>query len=323
PISQTEGIIEGIIDHYYGDNSLVSDIIYNHVWVTRSQFEPTIAQMDFTTGYAHLLYNGPTPTYYDALGGWPEMNPVLLFFHEVLTDWYNNNPFSLPSEYKENNSPMSATGLSQLATIFRFVNRFYPAVAGHPFNGYDRLDQVLADWIGNHIDYVSGVDPIIILAEFLGSLLTFEVREEIFRGLVYPDALASTNSGLADDARSLVSLMLADISEADLLVNKNLDKINVAEYNKLKNSILFTNPTSILNSYWNEYKNLGTQIYNEVGPGGKWYSDWSPYHANSMAWGVYSSLNNLLPAIYTSNQNVAVYDAYFEVNGNRIIGPQQ
>jgi hypothetical protein len=136
PNAQTEGIIEGIMDHYYGDNNLIADIIYNHVWVRRSQFEPTITQMDFTTGYPHLLYYGPTPTWYDAQGGWPEMNPVLIFFHEVLNDWYFNNPFNLPSAYKENNYPLSATGLSQLATVFRFVNRFYPAIAGHPFNGY-------------------------------------------------------------------------------------------------------------------------------------------------------------------------------------------
>jgi hypothetical protein len=96
----------------------------------------------------------------------------------------------------------------------------------------------------------------------------------IFRGLAYPDALAETNASLADDARSLVSLMLADIAEADRLVNSNPDLVNLAEYNKLKSSVLFTNPTSVLDSYWNEYKNLGTRIYKEIGPTGKWYSDW-------------------------------------------------
>jgi hypothetical protein len=278
PNAQTEGIIEGVIDHYYGDNNLIADIIFNHVWVRRSQYEPTITQIDLTTGYSHLLYNGPIPTYYDAQGGWPEMNPVLLFFDEVLNDWYNNNPFSLPTvgddAYKKTNSPMSATGLSQLATVFRFVNRFYPAVAGHPFNGYDRLDQVLADWIGNHLDYTTGVDIAIIFAQVMTAFDVFDIRELIFRGLAYPDALAETNASLADDARSLVSLMLADIAEADRLVNSNPDLVNLAEYNKLKSSVLFTNPTSVLDSYWNEYKNLGTRIYKEIGPTGKWYSDW-------------------------------------------------
>ncbi|OGU51918.1 MAG: hypothetical protein A2080_01875 [Ignavibacteria bacterium GWC2_36_12] len=327
PNAQTEGIIEGIIDHYYGDNNLIADIIYNHVWVNRSQYEPTIAQMDFTTGYAHLLYNGPTPTYYDAQGGWPEMNPVLLFFNAVLNDWYYNNPFGLPATgedaYRKNNPPMSATGLNQLATVFRFVNRFYPAVAGHPFNGYDRLDQVLADWIANHLDYTPGYDILIVFGQVITMFDVFDIRSLIFEGIAYPDALAETNASLAKDARSLVSIMLADMNEADLLANSKPDLININEYNRLKNNILFTNPTSILNAYWNEYKNLGTVVYNEVGPGGKWYSDWSPWHSHSMAWGVLTSLNNLIPDIYTTNANVAVYDAYFEVNGNRITGPQQ
>ncbi len=331
PNSQTEGIIEGILDYYYGDNNLIADIIYNHVWVTRSQYEPTIAEMDFTTGYAHLWYDGPTPTYYDALGGWPEMNPVLLFFHEVLNNWYNNNPFSLPTgEYREDNSPISANGLTQLATVFRFVNRFYPAIAGHPFNGYDRLDQVLANWVGTHIDLEDGFELLEVLAEFTYNLSGHSFRKAFFEGFVYPKALASTSEGLTKDARSLVSIMLADMQEADMLVNSQPDKINIVEYNKLKNSILFTNPTSVLNAYWNEYKNLGTKIYDEVGPltpppnpqPGKWYYDWSPYHAHSMAWGALSSLNILISDIYTTNPNVAVYDAYFEVNGNRITGPQ-
>ncbi|MCF8242651.1 MAG: zinc dependent phospholipase C family protein [Melioribacteraceae bacterium] len=327
PNAQTEGIIEGIIDHHYGDNNLIADIIYNHVWVSRSQLEPTIAEMDFTTGYAHLLYNGPTPTYYDAQSGWPEMNPVLLFFYNVLNDWYYNNPFSLPitgeNAYKKTNSPMSATGLSQLATVFRFVNRFYPAVAGHSFNGYDRLDQVLADWVANHLDYVPGVDVALILGEFLQLVNeVFDVRRHIFEQLAYPDALAKTNADLAGDARTLVSLMLSDMSEADLLVNSSPDLVNINEYNKLKSSILFTNPASVLNSYWNEYKNLGTTVYNEIGPGGKWYSDWSPWHSQSMAWGALSSLNNQIPDIYTTNPNIAVYDAWFEVNERRITGPE-
>ncbi len=326
PNAQTEGILEGIIDHYYGDNNLIADIIYNHVWVNRSQYEPTITEMDITTGYPHLLYNGPTTTYYDAQGGWPEMNPVLLFFNDVLNDWYYNNPFSLPTvgedAYRKNNQPMSATGLNQLATVFRFVNRFYPAVAGHPFNGYDRLDQVLADWIGNHLEYTPGMDILLIFSEFLESIIRFDFRRHLFEQIAYPDALAKTNAGLAEDARSLVSLMLADIAEADRLVNAKPELVNLTEYNKLKNSILFTNPTSVLNAYWNEYKALGTKVYQEIGPGGKWYSDWSPWHSHSMAWGALSSLNNLTPDIYATNPNVAVYDAYFEVNGNRITKPQ-
>jgi hypothetical protein len=221
---------------------------------------------------------------------------------------------------------MSATGLNQLATVFRFVNRFYPAVAGHSFNGYDRLDQVLADWIANHLDYTPGVDILIIFGQVVTMFDVFDIRSLIFEGIAYPDALAETNASLADDARSLVSLMLADINEADQLVSSKPDLVNINEYNKLKNSVLFTNPTSVLNSYWNEYKNLGTMVYNEVGPvegkPSRWYYEWSPWHSHSMAWGALSSLNNLIPDIYATNPNVAVYDAYFEVNQRRITGPE-
>jgi hypothetical protein len=329
PNSQTEGIIEGIIDHYYGDNTLVSDIVFNHIWVRRSQYEPTV--IDAT----QLFYNGPIPTYYTDDNGYPELNPVLLFFYEVLNDWYNNNPFNLPisgeDAYRKSNLPMSATGLSQLTTMFRFVNRFYPAVAGHPFNGKDRFDEVLADWVSNHLNLSGTANAYgIALSTWTGGLLglmgAIEIKVSLFPGLAYPGALEKISPDLVADARTLTTLMLSDIGYASELVAAHSDVVNVAEFNKLKNSILFSNPTSVLDSYWDEYKSLGTTIYNEIGPvdgePSRWYNDWSPYHSQSMAWSALSSLNNLMPDIYTTNPNVAVYDAYFEVDGNRITGPQ-
>lgn len=331
PNGQLEGIIEGIMDYYYGNNALIADQIYNEIWVGRSQLEPTITQMDFTKGYAHLFFNGPTPTYYDAQGGWPEMNPVLLFFHSVLNTWYNTNPFNLPTGpdgyRKPNISPLSATGLYQLATVFRFVNRFYPAVVGQPFNGKNRLDEVLADWVSNHLDLSDatnawGVGLSWFLLNFPGILLAQEINVSALSGLAYPSIVDGLTPQLSQDARSMVALMLCNMSKADELATNYPERINIESYNKLKQSSLFTNPTGLLNSLWIEYKALGTKIYEQVGPGGKWYTDWSPWHKQSMVWGVLSSLNNSLPDIYTSNQNVAVYDAYFQVNSNRITGPQ-
>jgi hypothetical protein len=327
PNSQTEGIIEGIIDHYYGANSQIADVVFNQVWVARSQFEPTITQMDFNTGYAHLLYNGPTPTYYDAQGGWGDMNPVLLFFDAVLNDWYTNNPNNLPPTYKQSNSPMSTTGIRQLATVFRFVNRFYPAVVGHPFNGKDRLDQVLSDWVANHLDLsdeavAAGLITSTATLGVAGLFAALEVRVNYLAGLAYPAILKDFSKDLSSDARTLVALMLSDLTEADNIVSNNSSKINISEYNRLKNSILFTNPTSVLDSYWNEYSNLGTTIYKEVGPDGKWYSDWSPWHSQTMAWSAINSLNNSMPSIYATNPNIGIYDAYFEVGGRRITGPE-
>lgn len=321
PNAQQEGIIEGIIDHYYGDNNLVEQTIYWDVWVHYNQKEPTLAQMNpINWTYDDEMYD---PVRHNNM-----INPVLVFFHEVLNDWYNNNPFELPASgfdsYKETYAPISLNGLYQLSTVFRFVNRFYPAIAGHPYNGYDRLDQVLADYIGNHLDIAAGWDPLLILGDFLQIVSElFDFRRHLFEQIAYPSALATTNEGLAGDARSLTSLMLADMDEADRLVNSEPDLVNIIKYNKLKSSILFTNPHSILDSFWDEYITLGSRIYAEIGPPNKWYTDWSPWHKQSMAWGVLSSLNNSLPDIYTSNQNVAIYDAYFEVNNVRITGPQQ
>ncbi|HRP93601.1 MAG TPA: T9SS type A sorting domain-containing protein, partial [Ignavibacteriaceae bacterium] len=216
----------------------------------------------------------------------------------------------------------------------RFVNRFYPAIAGQAFNGFNRLDEVLGDWISNHLD-LSGAATAWGLTisgatlGILGLFATFEFNVSCLSGLAYPDIRDGFTSELSRDSRSLVGLMLSDMSKADELAINYPDRINIESYNSLKNSILFTNPTGLLNSLWNEYKSLGTKIYNEVGPltpdglqPGKWYYEWSPWHKQSMAWGVLSSLNNSIPDIYTSNQNVAVYDAYFQVNDTRITGPQ-
>jgi len=331
PNAQLEGIIESIMDYYYGNNNLIADQIYNEIWVGRSQLEPTITEMDFTKGYAHLFFNGPTPAYYDAEGGWPNMNPVLIFFHEVLTTWYNTNPFNLPSvgaeSYKKDNAPLSATGFAQLATVFRFVNRFYPAVVGRPFNGKNRLDEVLADWISNHLDLSDeanayGITLSFLLLNFPGVILAEELNLSMLSGLSYPTIIDGITPQLSQDARSMIALMLSDMSKADEIANTYPERINIESYNKLKQSSLFTNPIGLLGSLWTEYKALGTKVYEQVGPGGKWYTDWSPWHKQSMAWGVLSSLNNSIPDIYTSNQNVAVYDALFEVNGRRIISSE-
>lgn len=248
------------------------------------------------------------------------------------------NPFNLPTigeeSYKKDYAPLSATGFKNLAEVFRFVNRFYLAVVGQPFNGFNRLDEVLADWVSNHLDLSDatnawGITLSWLIAGFPGIILAQEINVSMLSGFAYPDIRDGFTTELSRDCRSLIGLMLSDMSKADELASRYPDRINIESYNKLKTSVLFTNPTGLLGSLWTEYKNLGTQIYNEVGPltpdglqPGKWYTDWSPFHKQSMAWGVLSSLNNSIPDIYTSNQNVAVYDAYFEVNTVRIMGPQ-
>jgi len=139
--------------------------------------------------------------------------------------------------------------------------------------------------------------------------------------------LKDASKDLGSDARSFVALMLSNITEANNQAASNTDKIDATEYQKLKNSPLFTNPTGLLSSIVNENKDLGTYIYRWVGPsapasgnpdGRKWYTDWSPWHNQSMRWAALSSLNNLMPSNYISNPNVAVYDAYFTMNGARI-----
>ena len=311
PNAQMEGIIETIVDYHYGNPNQVKTVVMDHVWVHTDQFEPTIAQMDFTTGYPHLFYNGPSPAWYP--GG---SNPVLLFYRAVLNDWITNNPNGLPLDYRKG-SAISDAGLREMATIFRFVNRFYPAIAGH-----QDISQELGQWIGNHIDWPLGVDIIQATLEFFSNWTLWSFRETILQCIAYPKAIDEVRKDIPQEIRTLTSLMLSNMGEADLLAVNSPDKINLTEYAKLKASILFTNPHSILQGAWNEYKNLGTVIYDQVGPSGKWLSAWSPFHENSMRWGAQSSLNNLLTPIYSVNSSIAVYDAYFTINGRRITGPE-
>lgn len=345
PNSQTEGIVEGIIDHLYGNNTAVKNTVFWDVWVTYYQLEPSITQMDFTTGTPHTLY-GPNWEFYMPENNYPETNPVLLFFHETLTDWYNNNPDTLATtgedKYKKTNSPITIDGLVELAEVFRFVNRFYPSIAGHSDFGYERLDQVLSDWISSHLDLsaaatayglgassgifatVGGVFGLPLAAStFFASMLTMEFNVNFLAGIAYPGILDGFSDQMSADARSLVTLMLSDMTEADKVANANPSKINLEEYNKLKNNVLFTDPQSHLDPLWEEYLELGCIIYNEIGPGStpNWYNDWSPWHSQSMSWGALSSLNKLLPSIYESNPNIAVYDAYFLLGGGKISGP--
>jgi len=327
PNSQMEGIIETINDYYYGLNEAVVNTVYWDVWVALDQFEPTIAQMDFTTGYAHLLW-GTTWLDYSNIGN-SGLNPVLQFFFENVQNWYYQNPYNLPTtgeeSYRTTNPPLNITGFRQLATIFRFVNRFYPATVGKPFAGKQRLDQVLADWISNHLDLsaaaeAAGLTLSAASAGFLGLIAAQTVSVDYLAGIAYPYVLGKTTQSFKDDIRSLVALMLSDMNEADKLVQSYPDYINQTEYNKLKSSILFTNPTSLLDSIISESIDLAAVIYDQIGPGGRWYTDWSPWHNQSMRWGALSSLNNLMPSIYKSQPNVAIYDAYFTINGQRVTG---
>jgi hypothetical protein len=328
PNSQMESIIETIIDHHYGSNNLVANTVYWDVWVALDQLEPTIAYMDLTTGYAHLLW-GSTWLDVSNIGG-SGMNPVLQFFYENALAWYNQNPYGLPTQgaesYREPNAPLSLSGLRELASIFRFVNRFYPADVGMPFNGKQRLDQVLADWVANHLDLSDAAQAAeltlgVVTAGFLGLMAGLEFNVDYLAGLAYPHILSQLTPDLAQDAHTLAGLMLSDMSTADAFVQQHADKINLTEYANLKNSSLFTSPTSLLGPLIDENLDLAATIYDQVGPDGKWYTDWSPWHSQSMAWGVYSSLNNRITDIYVSRPDVGVYDAYFEVGGARVKAP--
>jgi len=311
PNAQTEAIIETIVDNLYGNNSLVASTVYRDIWISYNQFEPTVAQVN----PFNLIYNGEM---FDPVKYGTSLNPVIVFFDEVAKKWYNENPFNLPTNntiekdnYRLNNAPLSLTGTYELATLFRFVNRFYPALVGQPFEGKSTLPQVFSDWIYNHLDYKDGWEGFLVLADIIG------LRKPI-TGLAYPGIIEGVKKDIGADVRIFLSLMLSNMTEATNYANEHPEIINISEFNRLKNSILFTNPHSVLDAAWSEYSQLGARIYSEVGPDGKWYSDWSPWHSQSMAWGALSSLNNRLTSLYASNPDVAVYDAYIKV-GTKVI----
>ncbi len=304
PNAQMEGIIETIIDHYYGANESVAQTFRDNIWIVLGPF--------ILEGNTLMVSYDGNP--YSDIG---TKNPIFDFFIKTLNDFLVEYP-----DAKKSQSVISYNGLTQLAQVSRFVNQFYPEIAGD-----GRLDEALARYVCDHLNYSDAANTIgitlaALTAGFLGELLLEEINVEYFSKIAYPYLLPEFTTGLGADARSLVSLMLSDMSTANNLAIQNPDVINIDSFNKLKNSFLFTNPTSLIEPYWNEYKNLGVKIYNEVGPSGKWYSDWSPWNKQSMAWSALSSLNNLLPEIYTSNPNISVYDAYFMVNETRITGPK-
>ncbi|MBC8175343.1 MAG: T9SS type A sorting domain-containing protein [Candidatus Marinimicrobia bacterium] len=318
PAIQVEGVIELLTDHHFTDANRVSDAVFqddsfnpypNYFWVAAGNAPGWGYQLEPCQGI--VIFDGPnTETmFYEGI------NPVLYFWREVMQDWINNNPWDLPTEYTTG-PPISLIGLAQTATIFRFVNRFYPAIAGH-----EPINEVLGEWIGNHIWWPDGVDVGLALAEFLYMFFAFDFRSWLLEGWIYPRATTNVNENIVNEVLSLVSLMISDMAEADRIVTELPNRVNVDEYNKLKSSPLFTNTASVIASYDDYYKDLGTQIYRWIGPGGYWYEDWTPWNEASMRWGVQSSLNHYLPDYYEVNSNIAVFDCYFTLNGERVEGP--
>jgi len=163
PNAQMEGIIESIDDHYYGDNNIVKQTVYNDIWVYTNQYEPSFAQI-FTENFYTVVYDDHVINQSDNV-----YNPILPFFLENVKNFLSANPTI------KKNDPISTEGLYQLMTAFRFVNRFYPEAVG---NG--RIDEALATWISNHIDYNDVVDFEAFLLR-IGSAGVFDIIYGLLR----------------------------------------------------------------------------------------------------------------------------------------------
>ncbi len=305
PNNQMEAIIEAMDEYNYGDYNLVKQTIYNDIYVQLGQAEPAVP----------LVFYDNQP-YSDAdYFGMP--NPILNFYLTCAQNFLAENPDA------RKNDPITIDGLIELAHVFRFANQFYPESCGH-----GKLDNALANWIGNHIEIKEGLSIGVDLV--VGSVLSDIIQQNIPR-IAARFSKPQVDSKMGTDIHTLISIMLSDLPTADNLVANNPEQLDANEYNKLKNSVLFTNPTGLLESIINENMDLGTYIYRWVGPsppapgnpdGRKWYTDWSPWHNQSMRWGALSSLNNLMPQnLYYSNPNIGVYDAYFTLNGQKITSP--
>ncbi|UCF62677.1 MAG: T9SS type A sorting domain-containing protein [bacterium] len=310
PGAQTHNAIETLHDYRYGQAGCqeVADVIYSNFWycagssgipvqilngvTITGQFEPPV---------------GPIP-YPASVTGQPELyvglNPALHFFYQVLQDWHQNNPQGLP---EHTSGPLiSLKGFIEECHMWRFLNRFYPQIVGH-----GDFPATFADWISNHTQPTGlfGQAVVNFVDLFIG-----DAFNEWFRDKVTQGAIPSIEYGASSTTQSFIGIMLNDPSKAEFLASDPYTDVNYAEYLRLKNNPMFTDPNYF--SDFTYYEDLGIRYFDQIGPGGNLYSSWYPEYYNAYYWGVINSLNGLSPA-YQQRTDIGVFDAFFTVNGER------
>ncbi|MDA3838141.1 MAG: T9SS type A sorting domain-containing protein [Candidatus Delongbacteria bacterium] len=307
PGIQSHMVTEAMHDYSMGKsaNDAVADLVYketydgNQVWVTcgSGSMEPVIWPIN---------YGGDNTDDWAYEGG----NPALDFFYEVLKDWYNNNPYNLPDDYKISGGYLiPENGFWQECHMFRFSNRFYPEMMG-----YGSLPEVMANWISNHIDFswvfseILGFANSVILADLIHQACVNysydenieAVKESVSSGAIH------TLLGMLHDDPSYVYDYISTTEGAEL--------INPLELNRFTTNQLYTDP-----NYFDDISHVidfEAAYFDQIGPGGLLYSKWAPDYHHSYLSGVLSSLN-VHTDQYDSRTDIAVYDSYFLVDGSR------
>lgn len=287
---ESEGAVEVTLDHRLGlpQANLVKSTLYD-VWVLAG------TMMVPEWGYAGWVIYETEPLY-----GGP--NPSLKFFHECLTQWYQLHPdhFSHP--------PISYSGLIALVQIGRFMGQFYPEAIG--FN--QPFVIALRNWIVDHLNWTMG-------AEIARYLPIIRDQMDHFARSAVMDRTAGMTTG---SYQLFLGALLYSVSAANELASEYASDINSDEYEYFKGNAVFTTPETLLDPFNPYYKNLGAQVFKEIGPPttdppypGKWYANWKPWNEYGMRYAVLSSLNNNLPEYYISCPEIMVYDCYFAVDG--------
>lgn len=287
-LSETPGIqshyfIETCHDYSMGESASIDfkNTIYD-MYVISGQVEPS---------YAWMLVNN-----YD----WAGLNPALDFFHDVLADWYNNNPENLPSDYRYGNL-ISSTGFIQECHMWRFMNQFYPETLG-----YGSLPNALANWISDH--------TYSLLFEDILGMVFFGIVDWFFDDYVFNTALDSVEPKMGSALQTLLGISRNDPSLANQIVADNPDKINSSEYTRMLSNPIYTNPNYF--SSFDYYAGLEAKYFDEIGPSGYLYNEWAPDNHSAYSWGVLSTLNNLTTE-YQMRTDIGVYDFYFLVDGQK------
>jgi hypothetical protein len=162
--------------------------VYSDVWTQLGQAEPSVPL---------VIYDGSA--YSNAQS--QIANPLLSFYIKTLNEFANNNPDA------RKRPTISLDGITELAHVFRFANRFYNGIAGN-----ESLPSDLSNFISNHIVFSNTASTLgyaltTLLAGFLEELALTEFNVSYFSGIVYPKILKMATDDMSTDARSLVSYM--------------------------------------------------------------------------------------------------------------------
>ena len=309
PGIQSHYAVEANHDYQLGMSACqnVADVVSNldeGVWVRIGQLEPSVPLVVYADGDALSVIGTP--------------NPALVFFHEVLQQWIDTNPYNLPDDYRTGDL-ISITGFFNECDIWRFGNRYYPEIFG-----YGSFGNSFSTWMANHIGFESTglsildqfgvVDGANFIVQLFQWIKNRDNSWDTVWEMQFNSVYSKSRDGSAGAFQAVLGMMRYNISDADQLVADNPDKIDITEYNRLKNNAVFTNPNYF--DGFDYFEGVEAQYFDKIGPADKIYETWAPDYRNSYVFGVMNALNGYSPN-HELTSSLGVYDAYFSVDGVR------